>query len=63
MRRAICAILTLMIVQLILCGCMDRVDEGLTWRLNSDDKNVPPLPEKLEIGGEGLPVLKVYDVK
>ena len=63
MRRAICAILTLMIVQLILCGCMDRVDESLTWRLNSDDKNVPALPEKLEIGKEGLPVLKVYDVK
>lgn len=63
MRRAICAILTLIIVQLILCGCMDRVDESLTWRLNSDDKNAPALPEKLEIGGEGLPVLKVYDVK
>ena len=50
-------------MQLALCGCMESVNQGLTWRLNSDDKNAPALPEKLKIGGDGLPVLKVYDVK
>ena len=56
--RALAVVLAL---PLTLCGCMERGGEGLSWHLNSASPNAPSLPEGLEIGEEGLPILKVYD--
>ena len=56
--RALAAVLALMMT---LCGCMQRSGEGLAWQLHSDSANAPKLPEGLEIGEEGLPMLKVWD--
>ena len=48
-----------------LAGCMrDRArDESTTWQLSNAEGERPDLPEKLKIGEEGIPVLKVYDAK
>ena len=56
--RALAAALAMM---LALGGCMARSGEGPTWQLNGADQGAPKLPEGLEIGEEGLPMLKVWD--
>lgn len=56
--RALAAALAMM---LALGGCMARSGEGPTWQLNGADQGAPKLPERLEIGEDGLPALKVWD--
>ena len=49
-----------LLAALVLAGCMDR-GEGLSWQLSNPSVNAPSIPEGLEIGEDGLPVLTVYD--
>ena len=46
---------------LALGGCMDDRHEEITWRLADDDARAPEIPERLEIGEDGVPMLKVWD--
>lgn len=61
MKRKTRLLAVIMMAALVLSGCMERVGEGVTWRLNNGSANAPALPEKLEIDGDGLPTLSVYD--
>jgi len=58
MRRSKRLFLLLIALCVFLAGCAQKTDttEERTWTTR------PELPEKLEIGAEGIPVLKVYDV-
>lgn len=57
-----------MLLALCLClsGCMQDAaqtrEEAIRWK-DAGDVEKPALPEKLRRDGEGVPVLKVYDVK
>ncbi len=42
-------------------GCMNSVREPVTWRITDSGGRLPALPEKLEIGDDGVPTLAVYD--
>lgn len=55
----------LMALALALTGCMGRqtADRSMTWQLSDTEGNRPELPAKLEIGGEGIPVLTVHDAR
>lgn len=46
-------------------GCMTRQtrDESVTWQLSDPQGERPELPDRLKIGENGIPVLKVYDAK
>lgn len=48
---------------LMLAGCMGDRGEPVSWRLTDSGTKLPELPDGLEIGGDGLPRLTVYDVK
>ena len=63
-RATLCLLL---ILSLALTGCMREAGEetpgnDIRWKA-SEDIEKPALPEKLEQNGEGMPVLKVHDVK
>ena len=49
-------------VALVTAGCMQNRGTPVSWRLSDSKANLPRLPEKLEIGRDGMPVLDVYDV-
>ena len=63
--RAWIAALLVAALTVSLAGCMRgrSRDESMTWQLSDAEGERPDLPEKLKIGEEGIPVLKVYDVK
>ena len=46
-----------------LGGCMRERGEPVRWRLTDSGGELPELPDKLEIGEDGLPRLTVYDAK
>lgn len=48
-------------LMIVTSGCA-RGGDGPSWKL-SDSGKKPEIPEKLEINGKGLPVLRVYDVR
>jgi len=62
MKRAFAALLAALLA-VGLCGCMSNrgQDRSVTWRLRPSGDGVPELPKGLEIGGDGLPRLTVYD--
>jgi stage II sporulation protein D len=41
---------------------MQNRDPSVNWRLSDSKANLPKLPERLEIGKNGVPTLSVYDV-
>lgn len=55
------ALLLAALLALVLAGCMRDAGKELTWRLADSDGRLPALPEKLEIGKDGVPRLSVYD--
>lgn len=55
------ALALLAALALALSGCMKDEGEKLSWRLTDTDGQLPPLPERLAIGEDGLPILTVYD--
>lgn len=59
-KRALAAGLTLL-VALAACGCMQTEKEPVSWEPVEEEAQVPELPEKLETGEDGVPVLSVYD--
>ena len=52
----------LALLAVMVGGCMNSAREPVTWRITDSGGNLPALPEKLEINGDGLPMLTVYDV-
>jgi stage II sporulation protein D len=54
--------MTLVLLSLVLVGCMQNRDPSVNWRLSDSRANLPKLPERLEIGKNGVPTLSVYDV-
>ena len=48
-----------------MAGCMREQarDESMTWQLSDPEGEKPKIPERLEIGEDGIPALTVYDVK
>lgn len=59
MKKRVCLIAALALC-LALTGCM-RDREPVSWRLAETSADAPEIPDKLAIGEDGLPVLKVYD--
>lgn len=51
----------LLLVMAVLSGCMDEGKPPETWTLNQKGNGAPKIPEGLDIGEDGLPVLTVYD--
>ena len=63
-KGALAAVLAIVMIP-ALTGCMrdQGRQEKLTWQLSDPKGEKPKLPERLEIGEEGFPVLTVYDMK
>ena len=62
MKKKLAAALALALVALGTAGCMQNRDPSVNWRLSDSKANLPRLPERLEIGRDGVPVLTVHDV-
>ena len=62
MKKKLAAALALALVALGTAGCMQNRDPSVNWRLSDSKANLPRLPECLEIGRDGVPVLTVHDV-
>ena len=62
MRKKLAAMLALVLLALGLVGCMQSRDPSVNWRLSDSKANLPKLPQRLEIGKDGVPTLSVYDV-
>ena len=62
MRKKLAALLALALLALGLVGCMQNRDPSVNWRLSDSKANLPKLPQRLEIGKNGVPTLSVYDV-
>ena len=60
--RAAQAAICILAISLALTGCMQNRSEPLSWQLSSADADVPAIPEGLQTGEDGVPVLSVYDV-
>lgn len=54
--------LSIALAILLMGGCMQNRDPSVNWRLSDSRANLPKLPERLEIGKNGVPTLSVYDV-
>ena len=65
MKRTVCALLALL-APFVMCGCGNSVGAEEKKNTNqAEDRqtnNQPPLPEKLALNSDGVPVLKVYQV-
>ena len=65
MKRTVCALLALL-APFVICGCGNSVGAEEKKNTNqAEDRqtnNQPPLPEKLALNSDGVPVLKVYQV-
>ena len=62
MKKKLAAALALALPALGLFGCMQNRDPSVNWRLSDSKANLPKLPQRLEIGKDGVPTLSVYDV-
>ena len=62
MKKWFVVTMALVLMALILVGCMQNRDPSVNWRLSDSKANLPKLPERLEIGKNGVPTLSVYDV-
>jgi stage II sporulation protein D len=62
MKKWFVVTMALVLLALILVGCMQNRDPSVNWRLSDSKANLPKLPERLEIGKNGVPTLSVYDV-
>ena len=62
MKKKLAAALALALIALGTAGCMQNRDPSVNWRLSDSRANLPRLPERLEIGRDGVPVLTVHDV-
>ena len=62
MKKKLAAALALALVALGTAGCMQNRDPSVNWRLSDSKANLPRLPERLEIGRDGVPALTVHDV-
>ena len=64
-KKAMCIALAAMIA-LLLCGCRGTGEseekKPKDAGTSKEEKKKPPLPEKLTLNGDGVPVLKVYQV-
>ncbi|MDO4866573.1 MAG: SpoIID/LytB domain-containing protein [Clostridia bacterium] len=60
MNKRICFFAAALAVCFVLSGCM-RDREPVSWRLAETAADAPVIPERLAIGEDGLPQLKVYD--
>ena len=58
MSKAKRVFVLLALVVLALSSCLSDETDGTP----RESAAVPAIPEKLEIGGDGVPVLRVYDV-
>ena len=58
MSKAKRVFVLLALVVLALSSCLSDETDGTP----RESTAVPAIPEKLEIGGDGVPVLRVYDV-
>lgn len=58
-KRRLLPVIALLAV--MVGGCMNSAREPVTWRITDSGGRLPALPEKLEINGDGLPTLTVYD--
>ena len=61
-KYAVAMVLTLALA-MSTAGCMGRqgTDKSLTWQLSDSEGKKPGLPDGLEVGEDGIPVLTVYD--
>ena len=50
------------LLALLVCGCMRNPPGDVSWQLTDTRASLPPLPDRLEIGKDGVPTLSVYDV-
>lgn len=62
MKKKLAVALALALAALGLAGCMRGRDPSVNWRLSDSRANLPKLPQRLEIGKDGVPTLSVYDV-
>ena len=62
MKKKLAAALALALIALGTAGCMQNRDPSVNWRLSDSRANLPRLPERLEIGRDGVPALTVHDV-
>jgi len=62
MEKKLAATLALALLAFGLTGCMQGRDPSVNWRLSDSKANLPKLPQRLEIGKDGVPTLSVYDV-
>ena len=62
MKKKLAVALALALTVLGMAGCMQSRDPSVNWRLSDSRANLPKLPERLSIGGNGIPVLAVHDV-
>lgn len=63
LSRRIAAALLLAALAMGAAGCMKREDAPISWRLDEGEKAEALIPKGLEAGEDGVPTLKVYDVK
>ena len=61
-KKRLAATTALVLLALGLVGCMQNRDPSVNWRLSDSRANLPKLPQRLEIGKDGIPTLSVYDV-
>ncbi len=62
MKKKLSVLLALALAALGTAGCMQNRDPSVNWQLSDSMANLPKLPQRLEIGGDGVPTLSVYDV-
>ena len=61
-NRRLCAVVLAVALSVSLSGCMQGRDPSVNWRLSDSMANLPKLPQRLQIGRDGVPTLSVYDV-